>query len=121
MHDVTEDSGAAALLARQAALLERIARGDSVAAVLDGLAGTVDVNHPGARCTILLLDERDGRRLYTAAAPSMPAAFAETIDGSLIGPHEGTCGVAAFRAIDVVTRVISTDPDWEKWRTAANR
>lgn len=119
LHDVTRDRGAAASLARQTALLERIARGDSLSAVLDGLASTVEASHPGVRCTILLLDERDGGRLYTAAAPSMPSAFAEAIDGSRIGPHEGTCGVAAFRATDVVTHDITTDADWETWRAAA--
>lgn len=52
--------------------------------------------------------------------PEHASCFAEAIDGSLIGPHEGTCGVAAFRAIDVVTHDITTDPDWEKWREAAS-
>jgi len=115
MHDVTQDRDAAVLLARQTSSLESIARGESLSSVLDGLAVTIEANHPGVRCTILLLDERDGRRLYTAAAPSMPASFAEAIDGSLIGPHEGTCGVAAFRAMDVVTNAIASDPDWQKW------
>lgn len=119
MRDVTRERVAAALFARQTASLERIARGESLSSVLDGLALIVEANHPGVRCTILLLDEQDGRRLYTAAAPSMPTTFADVIDGSLIGPHEGTCGVAAFRAVDVVTPAIATDPDWRKWRDAA--
>jgi diguanylate cyclase (GGDEF)-like protein len=110
---------AAAVLARQTDALTRIARGDSLPEVLTVLASAVEAGRTGVHCTVLILDDADGGRLYTAAAPTLPAAFCEAIDGIRIGPHVGACGRAAFSGMDVVSDDIATDPDWAAWRDVA--
>jgi putative nucleotidyltransferase with HDIG domain len=68
------------------------------------------------RCSILLL--RDAR-LHHAGSVGLPADFTEALDGSLVGPHEGTCGAAASRGRAVVTPDIRTDPKWAAYRELA--
>jgi len=117
--DVSGDRSATLTLARQTEALDRLARGDSVPDVLAALVEAVERDQAGMRCSVLILDEADGGRLYTAAAPSLPAAFSDVIDGTAIGPHAGSCGRAAFTRRDVVTVDIASDPDWASWRDLA--
>jgi len=86
---------------------------------IEALASAIEENRPGVHCTFLLLDEADGGRLFTIASPSLPASFSDSIDGTAIGPHVGSCGRAAFARHDVVTEDIATDPDWAEWRALA--
>ena len=68
--------------------------------------------------SILLLD-RDGRHLRHGAAPSLPAAYCEAIDGVAIGPSVGSCGTAAYRRERVGVSDIASDPlwaDYASWR-----
>ena len=116
MAGFTSDSVA---LARQTEALERINRGDSVQSVLTSLANAIEENRPGVHCTFLLLDDADGGRLFTIAAPSLPASYSDAIDGTEIGPHVGSCGRAAFARHDVVTEDIAADPNWGEWRALA--
>ena len=62
---------------------------------------------------------RDGVHLRHGAAPSLPAAYCEAIDGIAIGPSVGSCGTAAFRRERVCVSDISTDPLWRDYRELA--
>jgi GAF domain-containing protein len=68
--------------------------------------------------SILLLDE-DGKTLRHGAAPSLPKAYSDMIDGSEIGPKVGSCGTAAFTASPVFVSDIDSDPLWEDFRELA--
>jgi PAS domain S-box-containing protein len=70
--------------------------------------------------SILLLDE-DGIHLRHGAAPSLPRAYSNAIDGAAIGPKAGSCGTAAYRGTPVIVSDISTDPLWEDFRDLAAR
>jgi len=59
--------------------------------------------------SILLMDE-DSKHLKIGAAPSLPSAFNQAIDGLAIGPSAGVCGTAAFTKMPVLVRDIRTDP-----------
>ncbi|MCX7866877.1 PAS domain S-box protein [Limisphaera sp. VF-2] len=72
--------------------------------------------HPGALCSVLRLDRR---RLYTAAAPSLPAAYSSAIDGVQIGPCVGSCGTAAHRNEPVIVENIATSPLWAGYQELA--
>ena len=69
-------------------------------------------------CSILLLDP-DGLHVRHGAAPSLPRAFVEAIDGQPIGPSAGSCGTAAFRREPVVVEDIATDSLWDDYRESA--
>jgi diguanylate cyclase (GGDEF)-like protein len=119
IENVSLDRSAAVTLARQTDALDRLARGDAVPEVLAALVEAVERDRSGMRCAVLVLDEADGGRLFTAAAPSLPATFSDVIDGTAIGLHAGSCGRAAFTRRDVVTADIAGDPDWAPWRELA--
>jgi GAF domain-containing protein len=70
----------------------------------------------GVLGSILLLD---GRHLRHGAAPSLPQAYTQAIDGAEIGPVAGSCGTAAFRGRPVFVSDIETDPLWAEFKSVA--
>ena len=68
--------------------------------------------------SILLLD-KDGVHLRHGAAPSLPQAYNEAIDGIAIGEGVGSCGTAVHRGRPVYVSSISADPLWRDFRDLA--
>jgi PAS domain S-box-containing protein len=97
-------------------ILEMVARGISLPHVLDALCRLVEEQAPGVLASVLLLD---GDRLRHGAAPSLPKAYTDAIDGAVIGPTAGSCGTAAYRAQQVIVPDIATDPLWAAYREVA--
>src|ERR1700730_4263070 len=89
--DITARKRAEALLAGEKRLLEMVARGDSLARILDALCRLVEELASGSLTSILLL-EANGKCLRHGAAPNLPKAYIDAIDGSVIGPSAGSCG-----------------------------
>jgi diguanylate cyclase (GGDEF)-like protein/PAS domain S-box-containing protein len=116
--DVTERKRSQALAAGQAQLLEFMATGAALPQVLDNVARFVEQHADGVLVSILLLD-RDGIHLRHGAAPSLPGAFCEAIDGTAIGPAAGSCGTAAYRRERVCVTDIASDPLWHDFRDLA--
>jgi PAS domain S-box-containing protein len=117
--DITERKRAEVLLAGENRLLEMIARGDSRALILEGACQLVEELASGSLCSILLLDPSTNG-LRHGAAPSLPKAYTEAIDGAVIGPSVGSCGTAAYRAEPVIVSDIATDPLWADFRDLAS-
>src|ERR1700722_19754108 len=69
--------------------------------ILDALCVDIEQQHPGMLCSVLLLDP-DGITLRSAAAPSLPQEYNETVNGVKAGPCAGSCGTAIFRRQPVV-------------------
>jgi PAS domain S-box-containing protein len=116
--DITARKRAEALLAGEKHLLEMVARGDSLTLILDALCRLVEELAIGALSSILLL-EPNGNRLRHGAAPSLPPAYIDAIDGAAIGPSAGSCGTAAYRAKPVIVSDIADDPLWTNYRDVA--
>jgi len=116
--DIEDRKRAEMLLAGEKRLLEMIARGDSLSLILDALCRFVEELASGSLSSILLLDP-NGNRLRHGAAPNLPIAYAEAIDGIVIGPSVGSCGTAAYLAEPVVVSDIATDPLWADFRNLA--
>jgi signal transduction histidine kinase/FixJ family two-component response regulator len=107
---------AEALLAGEKRILEMIAKGDLLPAILDALCQLVEEQLPDVISSVLLLD---GDRLRHGGAPSLPKSYNGAIDGLVIGPSEGSCGTAAYRREPVIVSDIATDPLWAKYRDLA--
>jgi PAS domain S-box-containing protein len=116
--DITARKHSEALLAGEKRLLEMVARGDPLTKILEALCRLVEELASGARSSILLL-EPNGNRLRHAAAPSLPKAYVDAIDGAPIGPAAGSCGTAAYRGQPVIVTDIATDPLWANYRDVA--
>ncbi len=108
----------AALDLAQFTVLEHIAAGRPLAEVLEEIVLLIERQGTGMLCSILLVDAEAGR-IRHGAAPHLPPALIEGIDGALIGPHEGSCGAAAYSGDVVVIEDIGTHPNWTRYRQLA--
>ena len=99
-------------------VLELLARGEPLPDLLTHLASSYEAMYPGMLCSILLLS-RDGEHLRHGAAPSLPAAYCEAIDGVTIGDSVGSCGTAAYTRKTVIVCDIATDPLWQDYKELA--
>ncbi len=110
--DITERKKADALRDEQSKILEMIAMSAPLETVLDCLMRLLESQLPDIYGSVLLL-EPDGHHLRHGAAPSMPDAYCNAIDGIRIGPKVGSCGTAAYRRETVIVSDIEHDPLWE--------
>ncbi len=113
--DVTHRKRAEALVTGEKRLLEMIAKGGALEPILDALCRYGEEVSGKVLVSILLVSS-DGKRLRHGAGPSLPNSYTEAIDGGLIGPRAGSCGMAAYRREPVFVSDISTDPLWEQYR-----
>src|SRR3989454_5261425 len=107
-----------ALLAGENRLLELLAKGESLASILDGICRLVEESSSGSLCSILLLDS-NGDRLWHGAAPSLPASYISSFGGRVIGPRSGPCGRAVYFKTPVIVSDIAADPLGEENRDLA--
>lgn len=116
--DVTERRRQQSMLEFSNAILERISRGSPLSEVLDFIVRQIQAVEPGIVCSVLLLDEL-GQHLRHGAAPDLPAAYSQAIDGVAIGPVVGSCGTAAYRGEAVFVGDIASDPLWADYKELA--
>jgi PAS domain S-box-containing protein len=108
-----------AALASDKKVLELIATGSPLPEVLERIARDAEAqSSDGMLCSILVLDET-GQRMRHGAAPSLPPAYNQALDGLPIGPTAGSCGTAAFQRRPVFVSDIAQDPLWEPYRELA--
>jgi len=109
--DVTGSQRADDLRIGQERLLEMMARGVPLEDTLHKLVQLVESQSPGVLCSVMLLDE-DGVHMRCACCPSLPASYANLLEGMAIGPGVGSCGTAMHRREAVVVSDIEHDPLW---------
>ncbi|MDD2925172.1 EAL domain-containing protein [Rhodoferax sp.] len=105
-------------LAGELHLLELLATDTPLNTLLETYTRSYEASFPGVLCSVLLLDP-DGIHLRHTAAPSLPAAYSQAIDGVAVGPSVGSCGTAAFTRQAVIVSDIATDPLWQGYREPA--
>jgi diguanylate cyclase (GGDEF)-like protein len=105
------------ITALQREVLETVALGRPLDAVMDLLCRRVEALAPDVICTVLAVDEQG--RVHPLAAPGLPASFSAALDGVPIGPKAGSCGTAAWLCEPVEVQDIGTDPLWDDYRELA--
>src|SRR5262249_46359888 len=80
----------------QAQILQRLAANAPLSEILKRLVLLIEAQSPDMLCSVLLLSD-DGEHIMHGAAPSLPDAYVAAIDGSPIGPKQGSCGTAMYR------------------------
>ena len=118
-HNVTEDKRSETIRVAHNRVLE-LAIGDSpLETTLSELIRIVEAtSRTGVLGSILLLDQ-DGKHLRHGAAPSLPRAYCDAIDGAEIGPCAGSCGTAAYTGQPVFVSDIESDPLWAEFKAVA--
>src|SRR2546429_5970777 len=118
IRDISQRKRREALLAGENRILEMLAKGDSLADILDLLCLLVEEQSTGVLASVLLMDA-NGKQLRHGGAPNLPKAYTEAIDGAFIGASVGSCGTAAYRAEQVIVSDIATDPFGADFRDPA--
>lgn len=88
-------------------------------AALNELLLAVEESVTGELLASVLLLSPDGKRLLHGAAPSLPPAYCEAINGIAIGPNVGSCGTVAYLGHAIFVTDIETDPLWKDFRALA--
>jgi PAS domain S-box-containing protein len=107
-----------ALHATETRVLEMIAEQVPLPQTLDALARAFEAHADGMLASVLIVE--DGRVRH-GASPSLPAAWAQVVDGEPIGPNRGSCGTAAYLKEPVIVSDIEHDERWALYREAALR
>lgn len=102
----------------QAHILQRIAANAPLSEVLNRLVLLIEAQSPDMLCSVLLLSD-DGDHVRHGAAPSLPEAYVKAVDGSSIGPKNGSCGTAMYRGEPVFVTDILSSPLWDDYREIA--
>jgi len=118
VQDITERRRLMAREQTRNEVLELIARGAPLSAILERLVYGTEAEDPEKICSILLLDEQR-QHLLNYLAPSLPAFYNEAIHGLQIGPGVGSCGTAALIGETVIVEDIATHPYWQDYKEIA--
>jgi PAS domain S-box-containing protein len=120
VRDVSDRVRAAGREQKHRALLEQLAKGQSLTAMLETITAFVEQESTGSICSILLLDET-GRHLLLGSAPRLPDFYNRALHGIEIGPTVGSCGTAAITGCTVIVEDIEAHPLWAPYRELARR
>ncbi|MBI3376561.1 MAG: PAS domain S-box protein [Betaproteobacteria bacterium] len=118
MRDITERKAMEAQRDDERKLLELVARGGPLPDLLTRLVLNYEALFPGMRGSVLLLDPA-GQHLLHGAAPNLPPAYCQAIDGVEIGPSVGSCGTAAHTGKTTMVADIASDPLWRAFKDLA--
>jgi PAS domain S-box-containing protein len=110
--DITERKRAEALLKGEKQLLEMIATGTPLQAILNALCLIIEEQRSGTLASILLRNS-DGTHLDFVAGPGVPNEWVRQMEKLPIGPCAGSCGTAVYRGSPVIVSDIATDPLWD--------
>jgi diguanylate cyclase (GGDEF)-like protein/PAS domain S-box-containing protein len=107
-------------LADENEVLELIAGNAGQAEILETICRRLEQHLHGGIAAIQVLDDT-GRFLRHGAAPHLPPAYMNAIDGLEIGPGVGSCGAAAYLGGPVIVEDIATDSRWKAFRELAEQ
>jgi PAS domain S-box-containing protein len=109
--DIDERKRTEELLADEKRILEMVAGGHPMPAILEALCWLVESTANGCYCSIVLVDQ-SGMRLEHGAAPSLPETFIASIIGRLVGPESGPCAMAAYLNDHVISTDLTSELRW---------
>ncbi|WP_419770575.1 MAG: diguanylate cyclase [Candidatus Marinarcus sp.] len=102
------------------AMLELVAKNAPLNEILNSIVKTIESEETHSQGSILLLD-KEGKRLLTGAAPSLPKFYNDAINGLEIGIGVGSCGTAAFTKKRVIVKDIMTHEYWKPYKKLAKK
>lgn len=117
-HDITHLMLYEAYLEDQRDILGMISTNQSLTDIINAICHMAESRDPTGLCSVLLMDKAQ-QSLRLGAAPSLPLAYNQAIDGVAIGPNAGSCGTAVYRQQLVIVEDIAQDPLWQDYRASA--
>lgn len=117
-NDVTNYCVAEQRLSARSNMLERVAKSSALIDTLHMLVRQIQYEIPQAICSVLLFDSQT-QCLKMGAAPNLPEAYNQAIDGVKIGLNVGSCGTAAFLRQRVIVEDVFCHPYWARFHDLA--
>jgi len=118
--DVTEAKLAEQLQQTRIAVLDGLVANQPLPGILQEIASRLEQMHPEMRVSILIREPRNGR-LYTGAAPSLPAFFNAAVNGLEPEVGQGACGTSAALGEPVIVADIASHPYWVAYAKLAGQ
>ena len=109
--DITEVRQAEQLRETRIEVLDGLMNNLALPEILNVIVTRLEGIHSDMRVSILLRDMHNGR-LYTGAAPSLPASYNSAVDGLEPAIGRGSCGTSAATGEAVIVEDINTHPYW---------
>jgi len=112
--DIDDAKRAEALLAEEKRLLEMVASGRPLQAVLTSLCELVEATATGSYCAVVLADPT-GTHLQHGAAPSLPDSFNRAISGRPVNSESGPCAMAVHLNQQIIADDIPSETRWAEY------
>lgn len=118
--DIEDQKRAERVLGCEKKLLEMVALGESMSAILEALCHVVEDTATGCYCSVVLIDP-SGTHLEHGAAPSLPPSFIGSIVGRAVNVDSGPCAMAAYLNKQIIAPDLATETRWaaEGWSAMA--
>jgi diguanylate cyclase (GGDEF)-like protein len=116
---MTSVASAGLLQQLQNEILEAVVRDAPLKTIAEIVCLRAENLAPGVLCSILTVDAAG--RVHPLAAPSLPPAYSNALEGLAAGPKAGSCGTAAYRGEPVEVSDIETDPLWADYKALARQ
>lgn len=117
LHDVNERHQTQHLQQARNAVLDELLGLRPLHSILNGITRRLESLQPQMRVSIMLLDEQ--QRLHLGAAPSLPEAYCQAIEGIEAAQEVGSCGHAAASGELVIAEDLSQHPYWRDYQSVA--
>ncbi|MDP2433165.1 MAG: EAL domain-containing protein [Pseudomonadota bacterium] len=118
--DITDAKLAEQLRETRIAVLDGLVANQALSTVLLEITTRLERIHPEMRVSILIRETGNGR-LYTGAAPSLPAFFNTAVNGLKPEVGQGSCGTSAALGEPVIVADISSHPYWAQYTQLAEQ
>lgn len=102
---------------REATNLRLIVEDASLGSILDAVVRSVEAEHPGMVCGVMLVHAAGGH-LVLGAGPSLPDELKQVLEGTRMGPDGDCCGAAVHAGVRVIIPDIRLDSRWERCHAA---
>ena len=119
-HDVSKAKLAAQMQETRITVLDGLVSNQALHSILTDITTRLENIHPEMRVSILVCNSSSGR-LFTAAAPSLPAFYNAAIDGLEAKVGQGSCGSAAALGEPVIVEDVRTHPYWADYVNVADQ
>jgi diguanylate cyclase (GGDEF)-like protein/PAS domain S-box-containing protein len=116
--DITERKQAEQRAEDEREILSMIARIRDLPEILDAICVRMERHLHGGKASIMILEE-DGIHLRIGAAPGLPPAYLNAIEGLEIGQQAGSCGTAVYSRQTTIAEDIASDARWAAYRDLA--
>ncbi len=118
--DITEAKLAEQLQQTRITVLDGLVANQPLPGILKEIATRLEQMHPEMRVAILIREPSNGR-LYTGAAPSLPAFYNAAVNGLEPKIGHGSCGTSAALGEAVIVADISSHPYWAQYARLAEQ